>query len=123
MDFSRLASGAGPSLQIGAAGNGFRTCSLRRARHRNLMVASALPSAGGPFHLASRRAWPLRVSGRPLRCQGNDSVAYADGPLEGSKGSSEASEARRGHQSSGSRGRREGRRHQGRSTSMVSGRR
>ncbi|GJN25997.1 hypothetical protein PR202_gb13888 [Eleusine coracana subsp. coracana] len=92
MDFSRLASGAGPSLQIGAAGNGFRTCSLRRARHRNLMVASALPSAGGPFHLASRRAWPLRVSGRPLRCQGNDSVAYADGPLEGSKGSSEASD-------------------------------
>ncbi|KAK3141113.1 hypothetical protein QOZ80_4BG0329720 [Eleusine coracana subsp. coracana] len=89
MDFSRLASGVGPSLQIGAAGNGFRTCSLRRARHRNFMVASALPSAGGPFHLASRRAWPLRVSGRPLRCQGNDSLAYADDPLEGSKGSSD----------------------------------
>lgn len=98
---SRFASGVGPSraapragLQIGAAGNGFRTCSLRRPRHRgsggtaNLMVASALRGCGGgPFYLAPNHRGPLglRVRGRPrpLRCQGNDSLAYVDGPLEG----------------------------------------
>ncbi|TVU16664.1 hypothetical protein EJB05_40239 [Eragrostis curvula] len=111
MDLSRFASGVGPpraaprpALQIGsAAGNGFRTGSLRRARHRsggggNLMVASALrgcaSSGGGPFHLASKHGCPLglRLRGRPplpLRCQGNDSLAYIDGPPEGTKGSSE----------------------------------
>lgn len=92
MDLSRLASGVGPSLQIGAAGNGFRTCSLRRARHRNLMVAPALSSVGGSFHLVSKRGWPLRLSGRPLRCQGNDSLANVDGPLEGTKVSNEAND-------------------------------
>jgi hypothetical protein len=81
MSLSRFASGVGPSLQIGS---GFRTCTLRRARHRNLVAPSALFSAGRPFH-------PLRSSGRPLRCQGNDSLtAFLDGPLEGTKGPTEA---------------------------------
>ncbi|XP_062227175.1 K(+) efflux antiporter 2, chloroplastic [Phragmites australis] len=111
MDLSRFASGVVPSraapraaLQIGTAGNGFRTCSLRRARHRgggggNLMVASALRSCGssgaGLFYLAPKHGAPLnlRIRGRPpMRCQGNDSLAYVDGPLEGTKASSEGND-------------------------------
>uniref|UniRef100_A0A0E0KWZ7 DNA mismatch repair protein MSH3 n=1 Tax=Oryza punctata TaxID=4537 RepID=A0A0E0KWZ7_ORYPU len=102
MDLSRFASGVGPSrtaarpgLQIGAAGNGFRTCSLRRLRHRgcggNPMGASALGGCGsrGLFYLAPNHGSPLalRTRGRALRCQGNDSLAYVDGPLEGTNGS------------------------------------
>ncbi|KAG2575782.1 hypothetical protein PVAP13_7KG371300 [Panicum virgatum] len=101
MDLSRLASGVGPSrpgLQIGAAGNAFRNCSLRRARHRsgggngNLMVASAL-RGGGLFYLPPKHGCPLvfRIRRRP-RCQGNDSLAYVDGPLEGTKGSAEVND-------------------------------
>ncbi|OEL38007.1 K(+) efflux antiporter 1, chloroplastic [Dichanthelium oligosanthes] len=115
MDLSRFASGVGPGraaprpgLQIGAA---FRTCSLRRARHRggggggggngNLIVASALrgygSSGGGPFYLAPKHGSPLgfRARGRPSpppRCQGNDSLAYVDGPLEGTKGFGEVND-------------------------------
>nr|CAB3488718.1 unnamed protein product [Digitaria exilis] len=112
MDFSRFASGVGPSrvaprpgLQIGAAaGNVFRPCSLRRPRHRggggngNLMVASALRgcASSGLFHLAPKHhGSPLgfRVRGRPRpRCQGNDSLAYVDGPLEGTQGSGEVND-------------------------------
>ncbi|AQK47382.1 K(+) efflux antiporter 2 chloroplastic [Zea mays] len=118
MDLSRFASGVGPSrvapragLQIGAAENGFRACSLRRARHRgggngNLTAAaSTLRGRGGLFYLApTRRSHPslrlfyllptrgshlsLRARWRP-RCQGNDSLAYVDGPLETAKGSGE----------------------------------
>ncbi|CAL5070856.1 unnamed protein product [Urochloa decumbens] len=103
MDLSRFASG--PCLQIGAAGNGFRTCSLRRARHRggggagngNLMVASALRGfgtssrGGGLFYLAPKHGSPLgfRIRGRPPRCQSDDSLAFVDGPLEGNKDSGE----------------------------------
>ncbi|CAN6269806.1 unnamed protein product [Urochloa humidicola] len=100
MDLSRFTSG--PALRIGAAGNGFRTCSLRRPRHHrggagngNLMVASALrgcgASARGLFYLAPKHGSPLgfHIRGRPPRCQGNDSLAYVDGPLEGNKGSGE----------------------------------
>jgi hypothetical protein len=48
------------------------------------MAPSALFSAGRPFH-------PLRISGRPLRCQGNDSLTtFVDGPLEGTMGPTEA---------------------------------
>jgi hypothetical protein len=90
MDLSRA---MGPSLHIGAAGNGFRTCTLRRPRHRNLVVVpSAIFTAGGPCHLALKRGCPLRISWRPLRCQGNDSLAFVDGPLEGTEGSSEAND-------------------------------
>ncbi|KAF8659978.1 hypothetical protein HU200_058061 [Digitaria exilis] len=116
MDFSRFASGVGPSraaprpgLQIGAAaGNVFRPCSLRRPRHRgggvcgggngNLMVASALRgcASSGLFHLAPKHhGSPLgfRTRERPRpRCQGNDSLAYVDGPLEGTQGSSEVND-------------------------------
>ncbi|XP_025823309.1 K(+) efflux antiporter 1, chloroplastic isoform X2 [Panicum hallii] len=113
MDLSTFASGVGPSraaprpgLQIGAAGNAFRNCSLRRARHRsggggggngNLMVASALRGGGGGlFYLAPMHGSPLvfRIRGRPAppRCQGNDSLAYVDGPLEGTKGSGEVND-------------------------------
>uniref|UniRef100_A0A0D9WBC2 DNA mismatch repair protein MSH3 n=1 Tax=Leersia perrieri TaxID=77586 RepID=A0A0D9WBC2_9ORYZ len=103
MDLSRFASGVGSSrtapragLQIGGvAGNGFRTCSLRRPRHRgggNPMGASALrgcSSSGGLFYLAPKHGGPLvlRTRGKALRCQGNDSLAYVDGPLEGTNGS------------------------------------
>ena len=105
MDLSRFASGVGPSrpaprpdLQIGAAGNAFRNCSLRRARHRsgggngNFMVASAL-RGGGLFYLPPKHGCPLvfRIRRRP-RCQGNDSLAYVDGPLEGTKGSGEVND-------------------------------
>ncbi|KAL6651765.1 hypothetical protein ACP70R_010690 [Stipagrostis hirtigluma subsp. patula] len=108
MDLSRFASGVGPSraappagLQIGASGGGgFRACLLRRARHRggggNLMVASALrgcASSGGPLYLAPRHRSPLgfRIRGIPPlpRCQGNDSLSFVDGPLEGTEGSAE----------------------------------
>ncbi|RCV14844.1 hypothetical protein SETIT_3G011200v2 [Setaria italica] len=113
MDLSRFASGVGPSraaprpgLQIGAAGNGFRTCSLRRPRHHggggggngNLMFSHALrgcaTSGGGLFYLASKHGSPLgfRIRGRPPRCQGNDSLGYVDGPLEGTKGSGEVND-------------------------------
>nr|CAB3486219.1 unnamed protein product [Digitaria exilis] len=116
MDFSRFASGVGPSraaprpgLQIGAAaGNVFRPCSLRRPRHRgggvcgggngNLMVASALRgcASSGLFHLAPKHhGSPLgfRTRERPRpRCQGNDSLAYVDGPLEGTQGSGEVND-------------------------------
>ncbi|WVZ87742.1 hypothetical protein U9M48_034335 [Paspalum notatum var. saurae] len=111
MDLSSLASGVGPSraapragLQIAAAGNGFRTCSLRRPRPRhrsggtaNLMVASALRGcrSTGPFYLAPKHGAPLgllRARAPPLRCQGNDSLAYVDGPLEGTDGSGEAND-------------------------------
>ena len=95
MDLSRFASGVGPcrpaprpDLQIGAAGNAFRNCSLRRARHRS--------GGGGLFYLAPKHGSPFvfRISGRPapLRCQGNDSLAYVDGPLEGTKGSGEVND-------------------------------
>ncbi|KAG2569869.1 hypothetical protein PVAP13_7NG445300 [Panicum virgatum] len=95
MDLSRFASGVGPSrpaprpdLQIGAAGNAFRNCSLRRARHRS--------GGGGIFYLAPKHGSPFvfRIRGRPapLRCQGNDSLAYVDGPLEGTKGSGEVND-------------------------------
>ncbi|KAJ1273528.1 hypothetical protein BS78_06G287900 [Paspalum vaginatum] len=113
MDLSRLASGVGPSRaaprpgpQIAAAGNGFRACSLRRPRHRggggataNLMVASALRGCrstgrgGGPFYLAPKHGTPLGLlRARVLRCQGDDSLAYVDGPLEGTKGSGQAND-------------------------------
>lgn len=98
MDLTRFASGVGPSraapragLQIGAAaGNGFRACSMRRARHHGggggngNLTAAALRGRGGLFYLAPTRGRPplsLRARGRP-RCQGNDSLAYVDGPLE-----------------------------------------
>ncbi|KAM0867654.1 hypothetical protein ACQ4PT_041845 [Festuca glaucescens] len=93
MDLSRFASGVAaprPGLQIG--GGPFRgTCSLRRPRHRfggagNLMVASALR---GLFY-ASAPKHGLRLRG--ARCQGNDSLAYVDGPLEGTKGSSSSAD-------------------------------
>uniref|UniRef100_A0A0E0DKD1 DNA mismatch repair protein MSH3 n=1 Tax=Oryza meridionalis TaxID=40149 RepID=A0A0E0DKD1_9ORYZ len=84
-----------PGIPIGAAGNGFRACSLRRLRHRgcggNPMGASALGGCGsrGLFYLAPNHGSPLalRTRGRALRCQGNDSLAYVDGPLEGTNGS------------------------------------
>uniref|UniRef100_A0A0D3G1W0 DNA mismatch repair protein MSH3 n=1 Tax=Oryza barthii TaxID=65489 RepID=A0A0D3G1W0_9ORYZ len=94
MDLSRFTAPR-PSLQIGAAGNGFRACSLRRLRHRgcggNPMGASALGGCGSRslFYLAPNHGSPLalRTRGRALRCQGNDSLAYVDGPLEGTNGS------------------------------------
>lgn len=86
MDFSRFAAGAAaprPGLQIGGGGPFRGPCTLRRPRPRlggagNLMVASAIR---GLFHAPALRL-------RPARCQGNDSLAYVDGPLEGTKGSS-----------------------------------
>uniref|UniRef100_A0ACD5WM78 Uncharacterized protein n=1 Tax=Avena sativa TaxID=4498 RepID=A0ACD5WM78_AVESA len=104
MDLSRFASSGvaapRPGLQIGAGP--FRAaCSLRRPRHRaahgggrgNLMVASALRGGGGGgssclFYSSPTHGGlaPLRLRGP--RCQGNDSLAYVDGPLEGTKGSS-----------------------------------
>ncbi|CAD6259014.1 unnamed protein product [Miscanthus lutarioriparius] len=107
MDLSRFASGVGPSraapragLQIGATGNGFRACSLRRARHRGgngsltSSAAAALRGRGGLFYLAPTRGSPLslRAIGRPPRCQGSDSLAYVDGPLEAAKDSGEVSD-------------------------------
>uniref|UniRef100_A0A0D9ZSL9 DNA mismatch repair protein MSH3 n=1 Tax=Oryza glumipatula TaxID=40148 RepID=A0A0D9ZSL9_9ORYZ len=94
MDLSRFTAPR-PGLQIGAAGNGFRACSLRRLRHRgcggNPMGASALGGCGSRslFYLAPNHGSPLalRTRGRALRCQGNDSLAYVDGPLEGTNGS------------------------------------
>ncbi|ONM11963.1 K(+) efflux antiporter 2 chloroplastic [Zea mays] len=100
MDLSRLASVAGPSraapragLQIGAAGNGFRVCSLRHRGAGNGRLTSAaalLRGSSGLFYLAPARGGPprLRARGRP-RCQGSDSLAYVDGPLEAAKGSGE----------------------------------
>jgi len=112
MDLSRFASGVGPSraapragLQIGAAGNGFRPCTQRRARHRgggggygsltSTAAAAALRGRGGLFYLAPTRGSPplsLRARGRPPRCQGNDSLAYVDGPLEAAKDSGEVTD-------------------------------
>ncbi|KAF7019965.1 unnamed protein product [Triticum aestivum] len=98
MDLSRFASPRPPGLQIGAASlRG--ACSLRRPRHRggvhggrggNLMVASALRgSSSGLFYAAPNHGrLRLRRTGS-ARCQGNDSLAYVDGPLEGTKGSSD----------------------------------
>ncbi|XP_047070915.1 K(+) efflux antiporter 2, chloroplastic-like [Lolium rigidum] len=90
MDLSRFASGAAPrpGLHIGGSGPFRGPCTLRRPRHRlggagNLMVASALRGSGcgSTFHAPALRL-------RAARCQGNDSLAYVDGPLEGTKGSS-----------------------------------
>ena len=96
MDFSRLASVAAaphPGLQIGGGGPFRGPCSLRRPLYRsggggaagNLMVASALRGCGllyaSPTHGGCLP--PLRLRG--ARCQGNDSLAYVDGPLEGTK--------------------------------------
>nr|BAJ87826.1 predicted protein [Hordeum vulgare subsp. vulgare] len=89
MDLSRFASPRPPGLQqIGAAAFRARgACSLRRPRHRgNLTVASALRGATGLFYAAAAPNHArLRLR---RRCQGNDSLAYVDGPLEGTKGSS-----------------------------------
>ncbi|KAM3299111.1 hypothetical protein ACQJBY_040539 [Aegilops geniculata] len=101
MDLSRFASPRPPGLQIGAAASLGGACSLRRPRHRggvhggggggNLMVASALRgSSGGLFYAAAPNHARLRLRRTgSARCQGNDSLAYVDGPLEGTKGSSE----------------------------------
>ncbi|XP_048559954.1 K(+) efflux antiporter 2, chloroplastic-like [Triticum urartu] len=104
MDLSRFASPRPPGLQIGAAASLRGACSLRRPRHRggvhgggggNLMVASALRgSSSGLFYAAPNHGGSARLSLRgktapPPRCQGNDSLAYVDGPLEGTKGSSD----------------------------------
>ncbi|KAL5214875.1 hypothetical protein ABZP36_004027 [Zizania latifolia] len=104
MDLCRFATGVGTShtaprlgLQIGATGNGSRTCSLRRPRHcrggGNPVGASALRgcASGGLFYLAPKHGSPLalRARGTALRCQGNDSLPYVDGPLEGTNGSVE----------------------------------
>ncbi|KAI5015580.1 hypothetical protein ZWY2020_056970 [Hordeum vulgare] len=96
MDLSRFASQRPPGLQqIGAAS--FRgACSLRRPRHSgggggNLMVASALRGSTDLFYAvpAGRGSARLRLRGKvPPWCQGNDSLAYVNGPLEGTKGSS-----------------------------------
>ncbi|VAH54755.1 unnamed protein product [Triticum turgidum subsp. durum] len=94
MDLSRFASPRPPGLQIGAASlRG--ACSLRRPRHRgggggNLMVASALRGCGLFYAAPNQARLRLRRTG-PARCQGNDSLAYVDGPLEGTKGSSSSS--------------------------------
>ncbi|KAL5215531.1 hypothetical protein ABZP36_006932 [Zizania latifolia] len=114
MDLSRFASGVGPSrtaprlgLQIGGAtGNGFqfRACSLRRHRHRagggNPKGASALrgSASGGLLYLAPNHGSPLALSARgtALRCQGNDSLAYVDGPLEGTNGSVQSNDEANG---------------------------
>lgn len=92
MDFSRFAAAAAaprPGLQIGGGGPFRGPCTLRRPRPRprlggagNLMVASAIR---GLFHAPALRL-------RAARCQGNDSLAYVDGPLEGTKGSSAAAD-------------------------------
>ncbi|KAG8044026.1 hypothetical protein GUJ93_ZPchr0458g22832 [Zizania palustris] len=105
MDLSRFASGVGPSrtaprlgLQIGATRNGFqfRACSLRRHSHcaggGNPKGASALGGASGAvLYLAPNHGGPLALRanarGTALRCQGNDSLTYVDGPLEGTNGS------------------------------------
>lgn len=62
------------------------------------MVASALRGCGSSGLLLY--AAPLkhhgtccsRPPGRGIKCQGNDSLAYVDGPLEGTKGSSEGAD-------------------------------
>ncbi|KAM3391606.1 hypothetical protein ACQJBY_012978 [Aegilops geniculata] len=103
MDLSRFASPRPPGLQIGAAASLRGACSLRRPRHRgglhgggggNLMVASALRgSSGGLFYATAPNRGRLRLRRTgSARCQGNDSLAYVDGPLEGTKGSSSSSE-------------------------------
>ncbi|XP_037480110.1 K(+) efflux antiporter 2, chloroplastic-like [Triticum dicoccoides] len=101
MDLSRFASPRPPGLQIGAAASLRGACSLRRPRHRggvhggrggNLMVASALRgSSSGLFYAAPNHARLRLTRTGSARCQGNDSLAYVDGPLEGTKGSSSSS--------------------------------
>ncbi|KAF7005170.1 hypothetical protein CFC21_020314 [Triticum aestivum] len=101
MDLSRFASPRPPGLQIGAAASLRGACSLRRPRHRggvhggrggNLMVASALRgSSSGLFYAAPNHARLRLTRTGSAGCQGNDSLAYVDGPLEGTKGSSSSS--------------------------------
>jgi hypothetical protein len=52
------------------------------------MVASALRGSSGLFYSPPT---PLALRLRGARCQGNDSLAYVDGPLEGTKGPSPSS--------------------------------
>ncbi|KAI4993981.1 hypothetical protein ZWY2020_008294 [Hordeum vulgare] len=69
-------------------------CSLRRPRHNgggdeNLMVASALRGSTDLFYAVPGGVRLLRLGGKvPPQCRGNDSLA--DGPAEGTKGSSSA---------------------------------
>ncbi|KAI5012736.1 hypothetical protein ZWY2020_025002 [Hordeum vulgare] len=57
------------------------------------MVASAVRGSTGLFYAvpAGRGSARLRLRGKvPPWCQGNDSLAYVDGPLEGTKAAAPA---------------------------------